>query len=138
MNHFEHQHAERETAVSDMLEGAAAIERVLGFEPRLYRAPYGHFAPGTLAEAERRGWPCVLWSAEGSDWREGETAAAIAGRILPDLAPGAIVLLHDSRRAHPTDCRPMLGALEALLAEAARRGLAPVSAGELLGLRGGA
>jgi peptidoglycan/xylan/chitin deacetylase (PgdA/CDA1 family) len=132
MRHHEHQHAERELAVTDMLEGAAAIERVLGIEPRLYRGPYGQFAPGTLAEAERRGWACVLWSAEGSDWRSGETAAAIVERVLPDLREGAIVLLHDGRRELPTDRQAMLEALEQLLAEGARRGLTPVTVSELL------
>jgi peptidoglycan/xylan/chitin deacetylase (PgdA/CDA1 family) len=133
MRHLEHQHAEREVAVADMLDGVETIERALGVEPRLYRAPYGHFAPGPLAEAERRGWTCVLWSAEGSDWREGETGEAILRRILPDLEPGAIVLLHDARRAKPTDCRPMLDALAGLLEEADRRGFEPVTVGELLG-----
>ena len=48
-----------------MVAGAEAIAGVLGFEPRLYRAPYGRFVPATLAEAERRGWTCVHWSALG-------------------------------------------------------------------------
>jgi peptidoglycan-N-acetylglucosamine deacetylase len=132
MRHEEHQHAERADVVADMLEGAAAIERVLGVEPRLYRAPYGHFAPGTLAEAERRGWACVLWSAAGEDWREGESGEAIFRRLLPDLERGAIVLLHDGRRAKPANCGPMLEALGLLLDEAGRRGLSPVTVGELL------
>ena len=62
-------------AVADMLAGAEAIADVLGFEPRLYRAPYGHFVPATVAEAERRGWTCVHWSALGEDWDESATAA---------------------------------------------------------------
>jgi peptidoglycan/xylan/chitin deacetylase (PgdA/CDA1 family) len=133
MSHLEHQHAPREEAVADMLDGAKAIERALGMEPRLYRAPYGHFAPGAFAEAERRGWTCVLWSAEGSDWRTGEDAHAIFERIAPDLRPGAIVLLHDGRREKPIDCERMLAALELILNEGERRGLAAVTVGELLG-----
>jgi peptidoglycan/xylan/chitin deacetylase (PgdA/CDA1 family) len=134
MRHLDHQHAERELVVTDVLEGAAAIEDVLGFEPRLYRPPYGHFAPGSLDVAERRGWTCVFWSASGEDWREGESDESIVARILADLLPGAIVLLHDARRAKPTDCAPMLGALERILAEAKRRGLVPATVGELLAL----
>jgi peptidoglycan-N-acetylglucosamine deacetylase len=135
MRHEEHQHAERDEAIADMLGGARAIEQTLGVEPRLYRAPYGHFAPGTLAEAEARGWTCVFWSAEGIDWREGETGTSILARILPDLGPGAIVLLHDSRRAKPTDCSPMLEAIDRLLEEARRRRLEPVTVSELLASR---
>jgi peptidoglycan/xylan/chitin deacetylase (PgdA/CDA1 family) len=133
MAHLEHQHAPREEAVMDMLDGAATIERALGVEPRLYRAPYGHFAPGPFAEAERRGWTCVLWSAEGSDWRAGEEPQAIFERIALDLSPGAIVLLHDGRREKPIDCEQMLSALGLILDEAERRGLTAATVGELLG-----
>jgi peptidoglycan-N-acetylglucosamine deacetylase len=137
MEHLDHQHAPRSEAVADMVDGAVAIERALGVEPRLYRAPYGHFAPGTLAEAERRGWTCVSWSAEGVDWRAGETAHALFERIAPDLAPGAIVLLHDGRREQAVDCERMIEALGMVLDEATRRGLEPVTVGELLGLSAG-
>jgi peptidoglycan/xylan/chitin deacetylase (PgdA/CDA1 family) len=133
MTHLDHAECGRREALADMLEGVAAIERVLGIEPRLYRAPYGHFVPVTLAEAERRGWRCVYWSASGEDWREGETGWSIAGRVLEDLSPGAIVLLHDARHAKPVTCEPMLEALEVVLDEAARRGLEPVTVSELLG-----
>jgi peptidoglycan/xylan/chitin deacetylase (PgdA/CDA1 family) len=132
MSHLDHAESEREQALADMLDGAAAIERVLGIEPRLYRAPYGHFVPVTLAEAERRGWICVYWSASGEDWREGETGQSIAARVLADLSPGAIVLLHDARHAKPVRCEPMLAALEVVLDEAAHRGLEPVTVSELL------
>jgi peptidoglycan-N-acetylglucosamine deacetylase len=134
MRHEDHQHAEAAAVVSDVVEGARAIEQLLGVEPRLYRAPYGHFAPASLAESERRGWLPVLWSAAGEDWREGETPESIVARVLPHLGPGAIVLLHDSRRTKPTNCGPMLGALERILAEGERRGLEPVTVGELLSL----
>jgi peptidoglycan/xylan/chitin deacetylase (PgdA/CDA1 family) len=133
MVHLDHDQCEREQAVADMLDGAATIERALGIEPRFYRAPYGHFVPGTLAEAGKRGWRCVSWSVSGEDWREGETGKSIAERVLPDLVPGAIVLLHDARHGQQASCTPMLEALEMLLEETARRSLEPVTVSELLG-----
>jgi len=75
---------------------------------------------------------CVLWSASGEDWREGETGESISTRILPDLVPGAIVLLHDARRAKPTNCAPMLEGLALVLEESNERGLVPVTVGDLL------
>jgi peptidoglycan/xylan/chitin deacetylase (PgdA/CDA1 family) len=132
MRHLDHAETERAEALADMVEGAAAIERVLGVKPRLYRAPYGHFVPVTLAHAEEQGWTCVFWSSSGEDWREEETGSSIAERVLEDLLPGAIVLLHDSRRAKPTNCAPMLEALATVLEEAGHRGIAPVTVSELL------
>ena len=132
MEHLDHAEVGREASVADVVEGAAAIEQALGVTPRLFRAPYGHFVPGTLAEAERRGWTCVHWSAWGEDWREAETRESIAARAIADLRPGAIVLLHDGRREQAIECERMLGAVEDVLAEARRRGLEPVTVGELL------
>jgi len=132
MAHLEHAGVERGEALADVREGADTIERLLGVRPSLFRAPYGHFVPVTLAEAERRGWTPVHWSAWGEDWREGETASTIAGRVIADLAPGAIVLLHDGRREQAVECARMLEALELILAESRTRGLQPVTVGELL------
>src|SRR6185503_3483375 len=110
-------------AVADMAEGAAAMSAVLGFEPNLYRAPYGHFTTETVAEAKRRGWTCVHWSALGEDWEEGVTGRIVADRVLPDLAAGAIVLLHDARRAQPIRLEPVVEATSILLDEIRSRGL---------------
>ncbi len=133
MRHLDH-HLRTDQACTDMIEGAATIERLLGVGIRLYRAPYGHFVPETVLEAERRGWTCVLWSTLGEDWHADTSAATIAGRVIADLAPGAIVLLHDAQRyAHERDdCTPTIEASELVLDEAKRRGLEPVTVGELL------
>jgi peptidoglycan-N-acetylglucosamine deacetylase len=123
MHHLDHEQVDPREAVADMVAGAQAIAAVLGFEPRLYRAPYGHFITDTVAEAEQRGWTCVHWSALGNDWEEDATGRSVADRILPGLEPGAIVLLHDSRRAKPMNPEPVVGATACLLDELARREL---------------
>jgi peptidoglycan/xylan/chitin deacetylase (PgdA/CDA1 family) len=130
--HLDHHSVSAAEAVSDMVAGAEAIAGVLGFEPRLYRAPYGHFVPETAAEAERRGWRCIFWSALGYDWEEEATPRSVSDRVLADLDPGAIVLLHDSRRAKPMDPEPVTGATAILLEEIERRGLRAVPVGEIL------
>jgi peptidoglycan-N-acetylglucosamine deacetylase len=123
LSHLDHQAVDPAVAVADMLAGAEAIERVLGFEPVYYRAPYGYFVESTVVEATRRGWTCVHWTALGYDWEEAATPRSVAGHLLADLAPGAIVLLHDSRRAKPMEPEPMLGATALVIEELKRRGL---------------
>jgi peptidoglycan/xylan/chitin deacetylase (PgdA/CDA1 family) len=132
MHHLDHGQVDAGEAVADMVAGAEAITGVLGFEPRLYRAPYGRFVPGTVAEAERRGWTCVHWSALGNDWEEDATGRSVADRILPGLEPGAIVLLHDSRRAKPMNPEPVVGATAFLLDELARRELRACAVTDIL------
>jgi peptidoglycan/xylan/chitin deacetylase (PgdA/CDA1 family) len=130
MTHLDHdQHQDK--ALADVREGAAAIERELGIQLCLFRPPYGHFFVATLRECESRGWTPVYWSAWGLDWGATD-AQAIAGRVIEDLAPGTIVLLHDGRREKAFDCQRLLEALELILAEAERRGLEPVTVSELL------
>jgi peptidoglycan/xylan/chitin deacetylase (PgdA/CDA1 family) len=132
MHHLDHEAVAPEQAVADMVAGAEAIATVLGFEPSLYRAPYGHFVPATVAEAERRGWTCVHWSVLGNDWEDDATSRSVADRILPGLEPGAIVLLHDSRRTKPMNPEAVTGATALLLEELARRGLRPRSVNEIM------
>ena len=132
MAHRDHAQIPPAEAVEDVVAGADAIGRLIGVDVELFRAPYGHFVPATLAEAERRGWSCVMWSAWGEDWRDDRTAEKIAAQIVADLRPGAIVPLHDSRREQQVECARMLRALELVLDEAGRRGLSPVTVGELL------
>ena len=132
LSHLDHLAIEPAAAVADMVAGAEAIERVLGFEPVYYRAPYGNFVEATVAEAARRGWTCVRWSALGYDWEQGASPRSVADRMLGGLEPGAIVLLHDWRRAKPMEPEPMLGATEILLEELTRRDLKAIPLSEML------
>jgi len=148
MCHLDHAAIPAAEAVADMLAGAKAVEdavmpaveraaarsggRADRGGPRLYRAPYGHFVPATLEAAAERGWTSVGWSAMGEDWLADATGPEIAKRVLGDLAPGVIVLLHDGRREKPCDAGPMLEATAILLAETERRGLRPVTVSALL------
>ena len=130
--HLDHHAVAPAEAIADMLRGAEAVAEAVGFEPRLFRAPYGHFIPETVAEARRRGWTCVHWSALGYDWEEDASARSVADQVLPELKPGAIVLLHDARRAKPMDPMPVTGATSLLLREISRRGLRAVAVTDIL------
>ena len=131
-SHLDHYEVAPHEAVSDMVAGAEAIAGVVGFEPQLYRAPYGHFVPETAAEAQRRGWTCVFWSVLANDWEEGETARSVADRVLRGLEPGTIAVLHDSRRAKPMNPEIVTGATAILLEEIDRRGLHAGTVSEIL------
>jgi peptidoglycan-N-acetylglucosamine deacetylase len=132
MHHLDHEQVSAAEAVDDMVAGARAIGAALGTEPSLYRAPYGHFVQATLTEAERRGWTCVHWSALGEDWLAEATPGSVAERVIADVEPGAIVLLHDSRREKPMNPEPVVGATAILLVELERRGLRAVGVREML------
>lgn len=62
---------------------------------KLFRPPYGNLTLSARLTPLRLGWEVVTWNISGTDWR-GEDADYISGRILKDLRPGSIVLLHDT------------------------------------------
>jgi hypothetical protein len=65
----------------------------------------------------------VSWTARGIDTRIGDTAR-VTNRLLKDLRPGVILLLHDGNAARTPDGVPViLEVLPAVLAAAAAAGL---------------
>ena len=78
------------------IDGATAILRAAGVPaPTLFRPPYGAYDARTLALLRERHMTMVLWSVDSGDYlRPG--VDAIVERVLRDVKPGAIVLLHDA------------------------------------------
>lgn len=95
--------------------------------PRLFRPPGGVAWPGQLRLARERGYTCVLGSAYPHDPAR-PPAAYIRWLIAKNLAPGAIVILHDGIR----DPTPSIEALPDVLADGRRRGFEFVPVGELV------
>jgi peptidoglycan-N-acetylglucosamine deacetylase len=114
-------------ARADLERGAAAIRTATGVEPRLYRPPYGRFSEHSYAAVGELGLTPVYWSGWGMDW-EPVPAERIADTAIRDLAPGTIMLLHDSARyASRLSAVPTAEALPAILAAMRKRELEPVT-----------
>lgn len=61
-----------------------------------FRAPYGDRDARVLAAAAQLGYQSVYWTTDALDWKEstGMTAQEVHARILSNLKPGAIFLMH--------------------------------------------
>ena len=114
-------HAELSPAAArdEIARGVGAFEVVLGERPRLFRPPYGTFSEHSYEACERLGLAPVLWSAWGLDW-EPIGPGRIVDLVTRDLAPGAIVLLHDSARYAPRESAAHTAEAIPALAAAAR------------------
>jgi peptidoglycan-N-acetylglucosamine deacetylase len=66
-----------------------------GITPTLFRPPGGSYDDRVVATAMEQGMRVVLWSVDPQDWREDLKAKQIARRVLRNVGPGSIVLLHD-------------------------------------------
>jgi len=82
------------------------------------------------------GYLPVTWSVNGFDWRDGETAEAIAARGLAAGA-GDVILLHDGRRTEPAvDRSRSVDAAATIVHGLAQRGYNLVTVPELLAQNG--
>ena len=105
------------SAIAGQLHRTQAV--LGGGATRLMRPPYGDQSLASHLHCRRLGSGVVLWCAAGVDW-DGAPAEAIEARLEAGLAPGAILLLHDTLMTWAAeghrDRAPMRAALEGLLA----------------------
>ena len=82
-------------AVSQISMAAAAIRRATGgFQPCLFRSPYGNVAPRLLRTARALGFTTIQWDVDPRDWALPGTAA-IYDNVVSNARSGAIVIQHD-------------------------------------------
>ena len=93
---------------------------ITGTPPRWFRAVVGHANPFVHAPLRAAGLARLAWSARGYDAVESDPAR-VTGRIARELAPGAIVLLHEGA-PHGRSVETMAAVLD----ELARQGLRAV------------
>lgn len=85
-----------------------------GVAPQWFRPPYGKYSETTLRLASELGMKTVNWSVDPRDWtRPG--VDTITSRVLKNIEPGAVILLHSTNSQTVT-------ALPGIIAELKARG----------------
>lgn len=97
-----------------------AIKGATGISPRWFRPPLGLASCFVHFALRKRGMKLLGWSARGYDGVS-RSPRRIVKRILRDIRPGAIVLLHEGKRDSKNRAINVL-ALKFLLRELATRG----------------
>ncbi|MDX6739982.1 polysaccharide deacetylase family protein [Actinocorallia sp. A-T 12471] len=82
---------------SQLTRTADLVRKVAGVRPALMRPPYGASDRKVAKELEGLGLPEVTWTIDPQDWR-GMGRDAVAAKVLKQVQPGEIVLLHDIKR----------------------------------------
>jgi peptidoglycan/xylan/chitin deacetylase (PgdA/CDA1 family) len=98
---------------------------------RLFRPPFSDYNEALLKFLAHIRQRLVLWSVDSADWREPEPLS-IAVKILSQVAPGAIVILHDSDETGKVNRQPTVEALGLILPALQTRGYQCVTISELL------
>jgi peptidoglycan-N-acetylglucosamine deacetylase len=113
-----------------------AFRRNLGVCPTFYRAPHGQHTPFLARVVGDHGMTMVGWDVSAGDWKT-DDARLVARRVLDDVEPGSIIVLHDGLDGSVTADRSVLvRAMPLILDGLERRGLKPVRLDALLGERG--
>jgi peptidoglycan-N-acetylglucosamine deacetylase len=113
----------------------ATIADVVGRQPTLFRAPAGLRNACLEPILAATGLRLVTWTRRGFDTVTRDSRR-VAAKLIFGLAAGDILLLHDGDPARDANGQPVaLEALEMLLMEMGRRGLASVPVDEGLSLR---
>jgi peptidoglycan-N-acetylglucosamine deacetylase len=78
----------------------AVLKTITASSPLFFRAPVGTKNPAVHPALNRRGMTLIGWSARAFDTKTDDPERVVK-RIMPDVTPGAIILLHQGRRASP-------------------------------------
>lgn len=119
-----------EAVVAEVTQAGAMIQELTGKRPNVFRPPFGAYTSTVVDLLEQHDYHLVLWtwSTNSQDSLDHPSTEEIVDRILQGVKPGAIILLHD----HGGDRRPMVAAVERVLAELGARGYRFVTLDELL------
>jgi hypothetical protein len=111
----------------EIAETQTAIINASGVASRLFRAPYGAVNPSVIATAEKNKLLSVLWEADTNDWQQPDSAT-IVQRVLSQVTPGTIILLHDGggNRANT------VAALPTIIRELKKQGYGFATVGDLV------
>ncbi len=107
------------------------IANVTGARPRFARPPCGVRTPAYFAAARRLGLRTVQWSVAGFDWKK-LTGAEIAERVLREVEPGSVILLHDGDSDGKRDRSATVVAVPMIIEGLRVRGLNVVPLSQLL------
>ncbi|WP_426997376.1 polysaccharide deacetylase family protein [Pseudarthrobacter sp. N5] len=94
---------------SEMDRASAAIKAATGAVPTIMRPPYGA-ANATVQGVV--GMPLILWAVDSQDWLSLNPDVFVP-KVLKELKPGAVVLMHDTHAATLSGQAGLITALQA-------------------------
>ena len=74
---------------------SAAIQKVIGKQPKLFRPPFGVTNPNIGKAVRALRLTNIGWSIRSLDTVKGKTREEVAEKVIKNLHTGAIILLHD-------------------------------------------
>jgi peptidoglycan/xylan/chitin deacetylase (PgdA/CDA1 family) len=99
-NHgYQHVHVEKmsESAIRQLISDNERLLINLGVRPsKLFSPPYGECNQTVVSAAASLGYTTTMWTIDTLDWNT-QDPAKISSRVIPKIAPGAIILAHPTQ-----------------------------------------
>jgi peptidoglycan/xylan/chitin deacetylase (PgdA/CDA1 family) len=119
VDHLDMRRLSTAAATREVTQADAMIRRTTGRETRpLFRFPYGARDARTLGIVHRLGYVSVRWTVDTWGWMgfAEQTVAGAQRRVLDNLVPGEIVLMHlgSARDRSTIDSRALPGVIRAV------------------------
>lgn len=111
---------------SEVIESVAYFEDLTKQKIRFFRPPYDYLSIPYLVACSDLGVAVMLWSIETDDW-QGPPTAIIVDRVISNIQPGSIIILHDGGNARPHTVE----ALDKILYQLEKMQLQPVTLSSL-------
>lgn len=90
----------KEEIKKELLETEKLIEELTGYRSRFFRPPFGDYNNLVIQVAEELGYQTIQWSIDSLDWRD-PGPDFIVKRILDQVTPGSIILMHNNASDTP-------------------------------------
>ena len=100
VNHYSIPDLNDEKLKKEVMDLHTAIYEKFGYEMKYMRPPKGEYSERTLALTNSLGYKTVMWSLAYDDWDEKHQKGSeyAKSKILDNLHPGAIILLHGTSK----------------------------------------
>lgn len=99
------------------------LQELTGQQSSLFAPPYGEWDKEVVLTAGELGYRTIMWTVDTIDWQQ-PGVEVITKRVLENLAPGSIILMHPTEQTAK--------ALPQILAGAKEKGFKFVTVGQLL------
>jgi len=95
---------------NQLVSAGSIITNTIGRRPYLFRPPFGEYDQSILNTVARLGYLTIMWTVDSLDWQS-PGVDFIINRIVDNIEPGAIILMHQAASQTPQALQPIIDRL---------------------------
>ncbi|MER2030618.1 MAG: polysaccharide deacetylase family protein [Solibacillus sp.] len=120
------------TLESEVTRTEDALNEITGYRTKLFRPPYGFLYNELVEKLWKMNYNVIAWDIDTLDWQE-DPPEVIASRVVDNIHPGAIILMHDGAESSGDRTNTILS-LQQIIPKLQEQGYEFVTVPDLLGI----